>query len=91
MWIDTFTKQAAILGKNLGPEGSKDQLRVFFTSDNFLRQFIKPFREIFSEDEISSLLVMYQSPVMKKMLKHAKELFDPLYLIMGKHVEQISI
>ena len=68
----------------------KDRLKSFFTSSSFLKQFVGIFKKIFSEDEISSLIEIYQSSAMQKMHKHSVELFTPLYDAMRKHLPEIS-
>lgn len=88
--IDTFIKQAAILGKNPLENGSKAEMRSLFTSDIFLSRFTKRYKEIFTNEEIASLLAMYRSQEMKKVLENGKELFEPLYHAMREEIEKIS-
>jgi len=87
--IDTIVKQLAILGKDISHEENKKKMRSIFTSNSFLQPFAENLQTLFTDEEIASLLGIYQSNLMKKMLKHSEELFTPLYEAMRKEAEEL--
>lgn len=64
-------------------------MRSIFTSNSFLQPFAENLQTLFTDEEIASLLGIYQSNLMKKMLKHSEELFTPLYEAMRKEAEEL--
>jgi hypothetical protein len=88
--INAFIKQTAILKKIEIDEKKKNQLKSLFISDHFLEQFTEPFKKLFSDKEICSLIEIYQSNAMKKILEHSKDLLNPLYNEMKKQTEKIA-
>lgn len=88
-FIDTIVKQLAILGKDISHEENKEKMRSIFTSNSFLQPFAENLQTLFTEEEIVSLLGIYQSNLMNKMLKHSEELFTPLYEAMRKEAEEL--
>jgi hypothetical protein len=86
--IDTSIKRLNILGrKNLNFD--KKHLKAVFTSPDFLQQFVGAFCKIFSENEISNLIEIYQSNVMQKMHENSAELFEPLYKAINEHIDKL--
>ncbi len=88
-WMDTFSKQTAILGKKLSIR-SKDQLRSLLTSNQFLQPFVAKIKNRLTDADISRLLQVYQSDAMQKLLEYSQDLFDPLYRAMGKKAEEAA-
>lgn len=88
--IETFAKQRTIFGKSSLEENSKEKLCTQFTSDAFLKPFIEKYKEKFSEVEMIILLEIYQTNAMRKFLEIGKELMEPMYFAMQKHVEEIA-
>lgn len=78
VFIDTIIKQIAISGKDILHEENKEKMRSIFTSNSFLQLFAENLQALFTDEEIASLLGIYQSNLMKKMLKHSEKLFIPL-------------
>ncbi|MDR2539879.1 MAG: hypothetical protein LBC45_04720 [Chlamydiales bacterium] len=89
VFIDTIVKQLAISGKDISHEEHKEKMRSIFISNDFLKPFAENLNNFFTEEEITSLLGIYQSSLMKKMIKHADELFSPLYEAMRKQAEKL--
>jgi hypothetical protein len=85
MLINASIKCSAILKKD-HLNVDRNNLKSFFTSSGFLKQFVVGFKKIFSEDEITDLIEIYQSSVMQKVYEHSVDLFDPLYNAMMKHL-----
>ena len=88
--INASIKQEAILNKRELDASANDQLRSIYTSDSFLKGFVGPFKEVFSDEEIFGLLEIYQSTMMKKLLERSNDLFNPLYYAMSEKVKEIK-
>ena len=54
-------------------------MRSIFIRISFLQPFAENLKAFLQIEEITSLLEIYQSSLMQKMLKHSEELFAPLY------------
>lgn len=89
VFIDTIIKQLAISKKDISCEEDKEKMRSIFTSNSFLQPFTENLKTLFTDEEITSLLDIYQSSLMQKMLKHSEELFTPLYEAMKKQAEEL--
>jgi hypothetical protein len=70
VFIETIINQVAISGKDVSGKEPKEQMRSIFTSNSFLKPFAENFKTIFTDQEITCLLEIYQSELMAKMLKH---------------------
>lgn len=89
IFIDVKIKQLAIFGGNIPDEWSRDPVESILTSDKFLKPFAENIESIFTEEEIGSLLEIYQSKVMQKFLTHSEDFFAPLYEESGKLIENM--
>ncbi len=87
--IETIVKQLAIVEKDISREEDKEKMRSIFTSNSFLQPFAENLKTLFTDKEIASLLGIYQSSLMQKMMKHSEELFSPLYGAMRKQAEEL--
>lgn len=89
IFIDTKVKQLSIFGKNISDKWPKDATRATLISDSFLKPFAEKMEAVFTEEEIDSLLEIYQSKVMQKFLTHSEDFFAPLYEESGKLIENM--
>ena len=88
--IDTFTKQAVILGSATLDAKLKEKLHTFFTSAEFLNPFADYFKTLFKDEEISQLIEIYEIDVLKKWLENMESVVSPLYKAMQSQVEKIA-
>lgn len=91
VFIDTKVKQLAIFGKDIPDEWPRDATESVLTSDSFLKPFAENVETVFTEEEIDSLLEIYQSKLMEKLLNHSEDLFAPLYKKAGEEIETMIL
>lgn len=89
VFIDTSIKQLAIFGKDIPDGCSRDAIASILTSDSFLEPFAEKIKTLFAEEEMDSLLEIYQSKLMKKFLRQSENLFTPLYKEATKQIENM--
>lgn len=66
-------------GKNTDAKEINASVQKRTLDEAFIEQFTPSFDEIFSHEEIRELISFYQSKAMKKNLKDAEKLFNPMY------------
>ena len=69
----------AISGKYADIEKVVVSVKQRILMDSFIEQFIGPFDEIFSHEEIKQLIACYKATSMKKFLTNQEMLVDPIY------------
>ncbi len=89
--IESKTKVLA-LSKNLPMDKEyfdsekKESLKKLFSSEDFLSRFTKPFEDIFTPDEISTLVQWYSSSEVKKLLEFYEKLSLPIFDAIGSQI-----
>jgi len=76
-------------GKELQAEEVATEAKREILSDRYLEQFAAPFDELFSHDEIKTLLEYYKSDVMKRFFKNSMKTNAPIFASISEVVYRI--
>ena len=87
LWIQ---QGLAVSGKSVDIKEVSASVRKRILENAFIEQFVAPFQESFSQEEIQQLITFYQADSMKKFLKNHGNLVDSIYEAYREVIREVT-